>query len=423
MASYEIMVVGSGGREHSLVVSIAESPLVSRVVALPGSAGMTPVAERVPGDAEDIEGVVRSAGDLGVDLVVVGPENPLAAGLVDALEKEGISAFGPSQSAARIEASKVFAKDLMKKYGIPTAPYRVFSDVEEAAAHLGQRSFPAVIKADGLAAGKGVIVAADHDEAMEALSEIMVEKRFGSAGDRVLIEDFLTGEELSVMAITDGSTLVILAPSQDHKALLDGGQGPNTGGMGTFSPVSFYGEELAHRVESEILRPTVEAMAREGAPFRGVLYAGLMITDEGPMVLEFNGRFGDPETQVVLPRMESDLVPLLLAAAGVAGDLESQVRGLRWRSESAVCVVLASGGYPGSYETGLPIEGLDAMLDGVMAFHAGTDFRGGQWRTAGGRVLGLTALGRTMEEARAKVYRQIDRIRFSGMHYRTDIGK
>ena len=421
--AYEIMVVGSGGREHSLVVSIAESPLVSRVVALPGSAGMASVAERVPGDAEDIEGVVKSAGDLGVDLVVVGPENPLAAGLVDALEKEGIAAFGPSQSAARIEASKVFAKDLMKTYGIPTAPYRVFSDFEAAAAHLGQRSFPAVIKADGLAAGKGVIVAADHDEAMEALSGIMVEKRFGSAGDRVLIEDFLTGEELSVMAITDGRALVTLAPSQDHKALLDGGEGPNTGGMGTFSPVSFYGEELADRVESEILRPTVEAMAREGAPFRGVLYAGLMITDEGPMVLEFNGRFGDPETQVVLPRMESDLVPLLLAASGAGGDLESLVRDLRWRGESAVCVVLASGGYPGSYETGRPIEGLDEMLDGVMAFHAGTDFRGGQWRTAGGRVLGLTALGLNMEEARRRVYSQIDRIRFRGMHYRTDIGR
>ncbi len=419
----DVMVVGGGGREHCLAASIAESPLVDRVTALPGSAGMSLVADRVPEDAGDIDAVVDAARTLEVDLVVVGPENPLAGGLVDALESEGIFAFGPPERAARIESSKVFAKDLMSKCGIPTAPYRVFSSFEEAAAHLEQRPLPAVIKADGLAAGKGVIVATDREEAARAISEIMVQRTFGSAGDRVLVEDFLTGEELSVMAITDGQTLVPLAPSQDHKALLDGGGGPNTGGMGAYSPVSFYGQELAARVESEILRPAVEAMAREGAPFRGVLYAGLMITDEGPMVLEFNCRFGDPEAQVVLPRMESDLVPLLLAASGAGGDLESLGEKLCWRRESAVCVVLASGGYPGRYETGLPIQGLDDAGGGVRIFHAGTDLREGQWVTAGGRVLGVTALGEDLEGARRGAYAQIDRMGFAGMHYRRDIGR
>ncbi|MFO8060362.1 MAG: phosphoribosylamine--glycine ligase [Bacillota bacterium] len=418
-----VMVVGSGGREHCLVASVAGSPLVDRVAALPGNAGMSPPAELVAGDVGDIEGVVDAARSRGVDLVVVGPENPLVDGLVDALGEAGIAAFGPSADAARIEGSKVFAKDLMSKYGIPTAPYRVFSDFEEAAAHLEERPMPAVIKADGLAAGKGVIVAGDRDRAREALAEIMVERRFGPAGVRVLIEDCLAGEELSVMAITDGQTLVPLAPSQDHKALLDGDRGPNTGGMGAYSPVPFCGEKLSRRIESEILRPAVEAMAREGAPFRGVLYAGLMITEAGPMVLEFNCRFGDPETQVVLPRLESDLVPLLLAASGAGDDLADLERQVRWRSESTVCVVLASDGYPGSYQVGLPIEGLEDPGEGVRVFHAGTRRCRGQWLTAGGRVVGVTALGDDLQRARSRVYRQIDRMGFSGMHYRTDIGQ
>lgn len=421
--SIDVMVVGSGGREHTLVSKIAESPLVGSVYALPGSDGMRGDAELIPGDAEDVKGVASIAREKDVGLVVVGPENPLAQGAVDALREVGIPAFGPDRRAARIESSKVFAKDLMSKYGIPSADYRVFSDHSDAVAHLQERPFPAVIKADGLAAGKGVTVAGDREEGLSALHDIMVERRFGSAGDRVIVEDCLVGEELSVMAVTDGVTVIPLEPAQDHKAVYEGDEGPNTGGMGAYSPVSLYDEELAERIRTGILQPTVEAMAQEGAPFRGVLYAGLMLTADGPMVLEFNCRFGDPETQVVLPRMESDLVPLLLASAGVRGDLGQLRDTMRWRGESAVCVVLASGGYPLEYETGVRIRGLDRVPPDVILYHAGTRLQDGEWLTAGGRVLGVTVLGEDLEAARDRVYAEIDRISFSGMHYRRDIGR
>lgn len=421
--SMDVMVVGSGGREHTLVSKIAESPLVGTVYALPGSDGMRADAELVPGDVGDVVGITRAAVRKSVDLVVVGPENPLAEGIVDALRGKGVAAFGPDRRAARIESSKVFAKDLMHKYGIPAADYRVFSDHGEAAAHVEQRSFPAVIKADGLAAGKGVTVAATREEGLHALHEIMVERRFGSAGDRVIVEDCLVGEELSVMAVTDGVTVVPLEPAQDHKAAYDGDEGPNTGGMGAYSPVDLYNEELAECIRAEILQPTVEAMAAEEAVFRGILYAGLMLTKEGPKVLEFNCRFGDPETQVILPRMESDLVPLLLASAGVRDDLQDLGRTLSWRSESAVCVVLASGGYPLGYETGMTISGLDRLSPDVILYHAGTRLKDGEWVTAGGRVLGVTVLGENLEAARDRAYAEIQRISFSGMHYRRDIGR
>lgn len=421
--SIDVMVVGSGGREHTLVSKISESPLVGTVYALPGGDGMGGEAALIPGDASDIEGIVRAAVGRGVGLVVVGPENPLAEGVVDALGEAGIAAFGPDRRAARIESSKVFAKDLMHKYAIPSADYRVFSDHEEAAAHARERSFPAVIKADGLAAGKGVTVAASREEGLAALREIMVERRFGSAGDRVIVEDCLVGDELSVMAVTDGVTVVPLEPAQDHKAVYDGDEGPNTGGMGAYSPVNLYDEELAERILSEILQPTVDAMAAEGVDFRGILYAGLMLTSDGPMVLEFNCRFGDPETQVVLPRMESDLVPLLLASAGVEGDLGELGNALRWHSDSAVCVVLASGGYPLEYETGMTIHGLDQLPPEAILYHAGTRLKDGEWVTAGGRVLGVTVLGGDLEAARERAYVQIEGISFRGMHYRRDIGR
>ncbi len=419
----DVMVVGSGGREHALVQVLARSRDVERIYAVPGSDGMAEQAHLIDADAEDVDSVTGAAVDEGIDLVVVGPEKPLALGVVDALEEAGVRAFGPTQCAARIESSKVFAKQLMDRYDIPTADFRVFTSHSEAVAHVNERSFPAVIKADGLAAGKGVVVARDRSEGLRALTQIMVERRFGDAGKRVIVEDCLTGEELSVMALTDGETVIPLDAAQDHKAVYDGDLGPNTGGMGAFSPVEFYDDAMADSVFEDILRPTVAAMKCEGVPFQGVLYAGLMVTEAGPQVLEFNCRFGDPEAQVVLPRLHSDLAPMLAASAAGDGSLQAVGQQIQWKPESAVCVVLASEGYPLEYEKGYPIEGLDEVADRVYLYHAGTARTDTEWRTAGGRVVGVTALGRDLESARDRAYRQIESISFSGMHYRRDIGR
>ena len=419
-----VLVLGSGGREHTLVWKIAQSPLVNQVYAMPGNAGMKGTAKLVDGDPQNPEEATAVAQDIDASLVVVGPEAPLAEGVTNELRKKHIPVFGPTRSAARIESSKVFAKNLMSKYDIPTADYRVFDDPDAASEHLRQRNLPAVVKADGLAAGKGAIPVDTLSEAEEAIDVLMRQRRFGEAGDRVIVEDFLRGEEVSLLAFTDGKKVIPLIAAQDYKAAYDGGQGPNTGGMGARSPVPFFDEQLASRTMQEILRPTVDALRQEGCPFSGVLYAGLMITDSGPEVLEFNCRFGDPEAQVILPRMQSDLVELLAAVAREDGDLSFAAENLRWREEAAVCVVAASGGYPVDYEKGKPITGLPAN-DGedVVVFHAGTSQRQGQWVTDGGRVLGVCGLGSTLDNAREKAYEGIEKIEFEGKHYRTDIGK
>ncbi|MFP4200096.1 MAG: phosphoribosylamine--glycine ligase [Clostridia bacterium] len=417
-----VLILGSGGREHALAWKLNQSPEVTGLYAMPGSAGMESLAFRVLGDPSDPSEVLKSARSIGADLVVVGPEAPLAEGVVDVLDDAGIPAFGPTRDAARIESSKIFAKELMREAGIPTADFEVFDRPEAAMDHVERIPLPTVIKADGLAAGKGVTVASSREEAREAVKEAMVDRRFGSAGSRLLIEDCLVGEELSVMAVSDGETVVPLAAARDYKAVDDGDRGPNTGGMGCISPVPGCDDDMLREVRKYILQPAVDQMRRRGSPFRGLLYAGLMLTADGPMVLEFNCRFGDPETQVVLPRMESDLLPLLLSSAGVFGDL-SQLEGqLFWCPDSAVCVVMASGGYPGSYQTGLPILGLDELPEEVEVFHAGTDRGSSGWVTAGGRVLGVTAMGSDLESARRSVYAAVEEISFPHAHFRRDIG-
>ena len=350
--------------------------------------------------------------------MVVAPDDPLALGMVDALEREGIPAFGPNAAAARIEGSKVFAKDLMRKYHIPTAAYEVFSEPEAALAYVATCPIPTVVKADGLALGKGVYVCMTRQEAEDAVKSIMVNRAFGESGARIVIEEYLTGPEVSVLAFCDGKTLVPMVPSQDHKRALDGDRGLNTGGMGTFSPTRHYTPQIAERALREIMLPTVQAMAAEGCPFKGVLFFGLMLTADGPKALEYNARFGDPEPQVVLPRLKGDLMEIFRA---VVEERLDQVE-IAWDERAAACVVLASGGYPGSYRTGLPIEGLDKVRD-ALVFHAGTKAEDGRILTAGGRVLGVTALGDTLDAAIANAYRAVEDIRFEGMHYRRDIGK
>ncbi len=417
----KVMVVGSGGREHALAWKIRQSPLVSEVFVLPGNPGMEAVATRLPGDPKDIASLVHAAEDRAIDLTVIGPEDPLALGVVDTFTGRGLTIFGPTAAAAALESSKVFAKDLMREHGLPTADYRVFETPEEAPAFVAARpEGPVVVKADGLSAGKGVAVAPGKAEALAAIEEIMVLKTFGTSGRRVVVEEFLTGEELSVLALADGQDVLVLGAAQDHKQVYDGDRGPNTGGMGAFSPVPAYTPEVARAVEERILRPAVRAMAAAGRPFRGTLFAGLMLTADGPKVLEFNARFGDPETQVVLPRLRCDLVPLLLAAA------HGSLTGLRVvvSSEAAVCVIMASSGYPGPYEKGLPIEGLvEAAAAGATVFHAGTARdAAGQLVTSGGRVLGVMAFGADVAAARARAYSAVGKISFKGTHYRRDIG-
>jgi phosphoribosylamine--glycine ligase len=414
-----VLVVGSGGREHALVWKIARSPLVGKIYAAPGNPGIAQLAECVDIMPTHIDGLVRFAKQQRVNLTVVGPEAPLVAGITDAFTAEGLRIFGPSRDAARLEGSKAFCKALLRREGIPTAPFRTFTHAQAALEFLATSAYPVVVKADGLAAGKGTFVCLDREEAERVVRKIMVERVFGAAGETIVVEEFLRGVEASVMALTDGRTIHVLEHTQDHKRLLDGDRGPNTGGMGAYSPAPVASPEDYDRVISEILVPTVHAMNAAGTPFRGLLYAGVMFTRAGPRVLEFNVRFGDPETQPLMMRLRSDLVEAILAC--LEGRLD-EVR-LDWDRRAAVCVVMASQGYPGTYEQGYEITGIEdaEALGDVVVFHAGTARSDGRLVTAGGRVLGVTALGADIEQARARAYQAVARIRFHGAHYRSDI--
>ncbi|WP_025845477.1 phosphoribosylamine--glycine ligase [Paenibacillus ehimensis] len=413
-----ILVVGGGGREHAICWALKKSPKVTELYCAPGNGGIASVAECVPIQVNQFEEIAQFAIDQTIDLVVIGPDDPLSEGIVDHLEAKGLSVFGPRQNAAIIEGSKVFTKQLLKKYNIPTAAYESFERYEDAVAYLRRQQAPIVIKADGLAAGKGVIVAQTLGEAEKALHDIMVAKVFGESGNQVVIEEFLTGQEMSILSFVDGETVCPMIPAQDHKAVYDNDKGPNTGGMGTYSPLPHIPQAVIDESIETIIKPTAKAMVAEGRPFRGVLFAGLMLTPNGPKTIEFNARFGDPETQVVLPRLKTDLLDIFLAA--VNGRLDQME--IEWSEEAAVCVILASEGYPGSYPKGLPIEGLEDVQNSIV-FHAGTAVKDGGVVTNGGRVLGVTALGRDIAEARAKAYADADRIRFQGKHNRTDIAK
>lgn len=417
----KILMVGGGGREHALIRKLLESEKVEKVYCAPGNGGISCDAECFSVGATDIDGMVSLAKELKVDCVFVAPDDPLAAGMVDAMEKEGIRAFGPRANAAIIESSKVFSKDLMKKYSIPTAGYEVFENSKDALSYIKeQNKYPVVVKADGLALGKGVIIAQNEAEAEDAVHTIMDDKKFGASGNKVVIEEFITGPEVSVLAFTDGKCVKPMVSSMDHKRAYDGNKGPNTGGMGTISPNPYYTPEIADRCMKEIFLPTIEAMNKEGRTFKGCLYFGLMLTADGPKVIEYNARFGDPETQVVLPRLKTPLCDIVDAVIDEnLSDLDIQ-----WSDEACACVVMASGGYPGSYPKGIEIKGLDSdgQVEGACVFHAGTALEDGVFKTAGGRVLGVTALGSDLKEALKKAYAAVEKITFEGAHYRTDIG-
>lgn len=420
MNNMKVLIVGSGGREHALAWKIAQSPLVDKLYCAPGNGGIAALAQCIPIKAMDIEAMTAFAKSEEIDLVMVAPDDPLAAGMVDALEKAGVRAFGPTKNAAIIESSKSFSKELMKKYGLPTAAYEVFEEQDAAIAYLADARFPIVVKADGLALGKGVVIAQNYDEAVRAVRDMMSDKVFGTAGDRIVIEEFLVGPEVSILAFTDGKTVVPMVSSQDHKRALDNDKGLNTGGMGAFSPSRLYTEELHAYCIDNIFMPTILAMNAEGRKFKGVIYFGLILTDDGPKVLEYNARFGDPETQVVLTRLKTDLVEIFDA---IIDERLDSVK-IEWEDNAAVCVILASGGYPGKYTTGIEISGLaEAEQDpAVVVFHAGTKLEDGKYYTAGGRVLGVTAVAETMDSAREKAYAAVGKISFEGMHYRRDIG-
>ncbi len=416
----KVLVIGSGGREHAIVWKLSQSPRVDKIYCCPGNAGIAEIAECVDISPKNFKALSDLARYEWIDLTVVGPEDPLAHGIVDHFEREGLRIVGPTRAAAQIEASKVFAKDFMRRYGIPTAEYRVFTSYLHAEEYIKMKGAPIVVKADGLAAGKGVVVAETVDEAIEALRRIMKERVFGDAGERVVVEEALTGEEASYLVFTDGETILPMVSSQDHKRVYDNDKGPNTGGMGAYSPAPVVTPEVETKIMERIMKPVIRGLRKEGLRYRGVLYAGLMIKDSEPYVLEFNCRFGDPETQPILMRMKSDLLETLMAIVEERLDRVA----LQWRPEASVCVVLASGGYPGSYEKGKVIEGLDEIkeMKDVVVFHAGTKYRDGRIVTSGGRVLGVTALGRDIREARERAYEAVKKIRFEGMHYRSDIG-
>lgn len=431
-----VLVVGGGGREHAICWKLAQSPKVDELYCAPGNAGIAQTARCVSVNAEDIEGICTLAKERKIDLAVVGPEVPLAMGLVDALEAQGIKAFGPNKTCARLEASKAFTKAFLDRHQIPTAGYREFTDRQQLLDAVGLYGYPMVLKADGLAAGKGVVIAETEQEARKAIDEMMGQKVFGSAGDKVVVEEFLTGIEASMLCFVDEKSIVPMESAQDYKRIFDGDKGPNTGGMGTYSPSLIFTPELERQIREEILEPTLRGFQQDGLDFKGVLFIGLMITDDGPKVIEFNNRFGDPETQSVLARLDSDLLEVFLA---VTENRLADVS-LKWKEEKAVCVVLASGGYPGSYETGKLISGLDQVDEDVIVFHGGTanaklpedskcaacqedcDIKHSAVVTSGGRVLGVTALGKTHEEAREKAYDNVKRISFEGVQYRKDIG-
>ncbi len=417
-----ILVLGSGGREHAIIRKIKESPKVDKIYAAPGNGGISKDAECINIGVMDKEGIVRFSKENAVDVVFVAPDDPLAAGMVDALTANGIRAFGPRAEAAIIESSKVFSKNLMKKYHIPTADYEVFDDPAKAIEYIEDKNrYPVVIKADGLALGKGVIIAQTQKEARDAVKEIMEDKKFGDSGNKVVVEEFLTGPEVSVLAFTDGISLVPMVSSKDHKRAYDNDEGLNTGGMGTISPNPYYTEEVAEICRKTIFEPTVAAMNSENRTFKGCLYFGLMITPDGPKVIEYNARFGDPEAQVVLPRLKTDLVDIIEA---VIDERLSQVN-IEWKDEATACVVMASGGYPLAYKKGIEISGLDenGQISGAEIFHAGTKLENGKFYTNGGRVLGVTAEAKTLDEALEKAYAVVSKISFDGAHYRKDIGK
>ncbi len=417
----KVLVIGGGGREHALIWKIAQSPGVKKIFCAPGNAGIARLAECVPIGAEEISSLLAFARKERADLTVVGPEAPLTLGVVDLFESHGLRIFGPSKKAAEIEGSKVLSKEIMKKYGIPSADFQIFQDYQEAVTYVRKNDKPLVVKADGLAAGKGVILCSDAREALAALDRIMVQKEFGAAGQRVVVEEFLEGEEASFLAFTDGESILPLPTSQDHKAVFDGDRGPNTGGMGAYSPAPVVSEKVHREVMDTILRPTIAAMDAEGRRYRGVLYAGLMIRDGKPKVLEYNARFGDPETQPLLMRMKSDLLPVLEAT--IDGTLSRQKA--EWDPRATVCVVMASGGYPGSYAKGKIISGLEeaSKVPDTFVFHAGTALRDGKVVTSGGRVLGVTAIGKGIPEAIAAAYLAVEKISWEGVQYRRDIGR
>lgn len=415
-----VLIVGSGGREHVLAWKIKQSPKVKKIYCATGNGGISQVAECVNIAVDNIEGLVDFAKNKKIDLTVVGPEAPLVAGIVDEFEKEDLKIFGPNKIAAQLEGSKIFSKEFMHRHHIPTANFRSFSDIEEAKRFLTGARIPIVVKASGLAAGKGVFVCNSKEEAEDALDKIMGQKIFKEAGDEVVIEECLSGQEASILAISDGENHVILEPSQDHKRIFDDDMGPNTGGMGAYSPAPVITGHVLNQIQAYVLSPAINGMRNEGTPFKGVLYAGLMITEDGPKVLEFNVRFGDPETQVVLPRLKSDLVDVLLASC--EGGLE-RIR-MDWDTRACVCVVMSSGGYPGEYEKGKEITGLDdaAKDEDTIVFHAGTKKEGGKILTFGGRVLGVTSLGRDIENTIKKVYEAVEKIKFGRCFFRRDIG-
>ena len=418
----KVLLVGSGGREHAIAASIVKSPKVEKLYCAPGNAGIAKIAECVPIGTMDFPALTKFAKDNGIDLTVCSMDDPLCAGIVDVFEAEGLRIFGTPANAAIIEGSKAFSKDLMRKYKIPTAQYETFDDPDKALAYLETAAMPIVVKASGLALGKGVLICNTLDEARDAVRELMMDKKFGDAGSNVVIEQFMTGREVSVLAFADGKNYKLMSSSQDHKRAGDGDTGLNTGGMGTFSPSPFYTDEIDAFCREHIYQKTMDAMAAEGRPFRGVLYFGLMLTADGPKVLEYNTRFGDPETQVVLPRMKTDLIDVMEAC--IDGTLD-QID-LQFEDNAAVCVVIASGGYPGSYEKGKVIRGLEAFdgADGYYCFHAGTAFaEDGSVVTSGGRVLGVTALGPTLTRARENAYKAAKWVTFDGAFMRSDIGK
>lgn len=418
----KILVVGGGGREHAIIRKLKESPHTEKIYCAPGNGGIAFDAECVPINAMDISGMVQFAAEKTIDLVVVAPDDPLVAGMVDAMQAAGIKTFGPNQKAAQIEGSKVFSKGLMKKYQIPTAGYEVFEDYDTVVAYIKSKNeYPVVIKADGLALGKGVIIAQNEEEAIRGLQSIMQDKVFGESGNQVVIEEFLTGPEVSVLAFTDSKTIYPMVSSKDHKRAYDGDKGPNTGGMGTISPNPYYTEEIAEKCMKTIFIPTIEAMNAEGRPFSGCLYFGLMLTPKGPKVIEYNARFGDPEAQVVLPRLKTDLVEIMLAIYHQKlGEMQ-----IEWSDDACACVIMASGGYPGNYPKGIQIKGLDAngQIENATVFHAGTKLADHDIVTNGGRVLGVTAKAESLEKALEQAYQAVKKIDFEGAEYRTDIGK
>ncbi len=417
-----VLVIGSGGREHALVWKIAQSKLAEKIFCAPGNGGISRQAECIDIKADDIPALLEFSRREKVDLTVVGPEAPLSAGIVDEFNKYKLKIFGPEKKAAQLEASKVFSKELMAKYGVPTAGFRIFDSADEAKKYIDKIGAPCVVKADGLAQGKGVIVAKTTDEAKEAVASIMQDKVFGDAGSRVIIEECLVGQEASIIVLTDSKEVVPLASSQDHKRVFDNDEGPNTGGMGAYSPAPVVTKELFAEIMQKVIYRTIDGLAKEGIDYKGVLYAGVMVTKDGPKVMEFNVRFGDPETEAILPRLKSDLLGVMLA---VSERKLSRFKNLEWDRRPCVSVVCASGGYPGNYGKGKLISGLEEAekMPDIVVFHAGTKRRDGKIFTNGGRVLGVTGLGNTIEEAISHTYRAIDKIHFDGMHYRRDIGR